>query len=641
MIIKTEMEKLIKELNYHTKLYDEGHPVISDREWDEMYFNLKTMEEQTGVILPNSPTQKVDFQVVNELKKVVHNHLMLSLDKTKDMTEVYNFLGNRAYLSMCKMDGLTCSLRYLDGKLVSAETRGNGYVGEDVLHNVLTIPSVPKTINYKDELIVDGEVICTYQDFELFSDEYRNPRNFASGSIRLLDSKECAKRHLTFVAWDVIEGFDELNTLSAKLDALQEYNFLIVPWVAGDDWDAKEFLQNQAKKLGYPIDGLVFKFDDIKYGKSLGSTSHHNKNAIAFKFYDEEYETSLRTIEWSMGRSGILTPVAVFDPVDIDFTCVERASLHNLTILKEVLGIPYKGQKLKVFKANLIIPQIASAEKQDNPTKKILQPTECPYCGAKLTVKQDNESQFLICSNQNCEGQKLYKIDYFCSNKGLDIKYLSEILIKELMAFGYVNNIEDIFNLKDHARELADKPNWGTRGVKRILDSIENARHTTLDKFIAALGIPLIGTSVSKELMKHFNSYSDFRKAVDTKFNFSQFDNFGDSKTQAILDFDFTEADKIYNYLDIDETKPAEAQQTLTGKVIVITGSLNNYNNRDELKEEIERRGGKVTGSVSKKTDYLINNDITSTSGKNKTAKELGIPIVSEEQFIKEFKLNE
>lgn len=362
---RRRMQELIETLNYHTKLYDEGKPIISDTEWDSMYFELQELEMLFNIHLPNSPTSNVIFEVKNELKKVHHNHDMLSLGKTKDMAEVHDFLGSKDFITMLKMDGLTCSLCYKDGVLVSAETRGDGYIGEDVLHNVLTIDNVPKRINYKDELIIDGEIICTYQDFEKFKDEYQNPRNFAAGSIRLLDSKECAKRKLTFVAWDVIKGFDNLKYLNQKFQEIGKLNFTVVPWLMGDDFDAKEFLVNEAKKLGYPIDGLVFKFDDIAYGESLGQTEHHKRNAIAFKFEDEVYETRLQTIEWTIGRTGVLTPVAIFNPVEIDFTIVERASLHNVSVLHEILGEhPWVGQKIKISKRNMIIPQIEWAEKE-------------------------------------------------------------------------------------------------------------------------------------------------------------------------------------------------------------------------------------------------------------------------------------
>lgn len=359
------MREIVDRLNYLTKKYDEGHPEVSDKEWDELYFKLVKMEAESGTRLDDSPTSAINYQVVNELKKVEHNHKMLSLDKTKDIEEVKKFLGkDNDYVAMCKMDGLTCSLRYLNGKLVSAETRGNGLIGEDILHNALVIPSIPKTIQYQDELIVDGEIICTYEDFKPFSDTYKNPRNFAAGSIRLLDSKECAQRNLTFVAWDVIKGFPNDNNVYSRLLLLTFEGFGIVPFEKGPVEHCIDCLTETAKDLSYPIDGIVFKFDDIEFGQQQGETAHHFKNAIAYKFYDETYPTKLQDIEWSMGRTGVLTPVAIFDSVDIDGSTVERASLHNISILRETLGTkPFKGQKIMVSKINMIIPQIVGAEK--------------------------------------------------------------------------------------------------------------------------------------------------------------------------------------------------------------------------------------------------------------------------------------
>ena len=369
------MKELIDKLNYYTKLYDEGHPEISDKEWDDMYFSLKEMEEKTGVILSNSPTLKISYTVKNELKKVEHNHPMLSLDKTKSEEEVVNFLKGHSAIAMAKMDGLTCSLRYVDGTLTSAETRGNGMIGEDVTHNMLWVKGVPLSIPIKDEVIVDGEIICTYNDFKQFQDKFANPRNFAAGSIRLLNSADCAARHLTFIAWDCIKGLDEYKTLTAKLHALDQSGFDIVPnlFLLEDMIDidhikhCNSLIQEwaQAPEFAYPIDGVVYKFDDCDYYQSLGRTEHHFRGGIAFKFYDEEYESYLRDIEWSIGKTGQLTPVAVFEPIDTGDSTIERASLHNLNIMKQVLGEhPYKGQKVWVCKQNQIIPQIVKAEKE-------------------------------------------------------------------------------------------------------------------------------------------------------------------------------------------------------------------------------------------------------------------------------------
>lgn len=364
-----KIQKLIDKLNYYTKKYDEGKPEISDKEWDDMYFHLQDLENFYGIYCEDSPTQRINFQVVNELKKVTHNHPMLSLDKTKDIKEIEKFIGNKDYICMAKLDGLTCSLRYLDGKLISAETRGNGIVGEDVLHNVLQIKNVPKKINFKDELIVDGEVLCTYEDFEYYKDEYKNPRNFASGGIRLLDSKESASRRLSFIAWDCIKGLKE-ETLSGKLMQLEKLGFTKVPFEINFPEYTLESIINQVKNSSkniFPTDGLVFKYDNCNEYEAAGRTDHHFKGGIAYKFYDEEYETSLLNIIYDVSRFGQLTPVAVFEPIEIEGTVVEKASLHNLSIMEEVLGkTPYTGQKIWVIKSNQIIPQIVRSEKMGN-----------------------------------------------------------------------------------------------------------------------------------------------------------------------------------------------------------------------------------------------------------------------------------
>lgn len=365
---------LIDKANEYTTLYDLGTPAITDQEWDNIYFEIKKLEDELDLYPQNSPTQSIPYDVVNELKKVEHNHKMLSLQKTKDLKEVESFIEGQPSLAMCKMDGLTCSLTYVDGRLTAAETRGNGIVGEDILHNVLHLKSVPKyLLGLRGKVVIDGEIICTLTDFEMFASDYKNPRNFAAGSIRLLDSRECAKRKLTFVAWDVIEGFESFDFLSDKLQRLLHFGFIVVPFYilpakdANGDKVPLDIIIDQIKSIAehnrFPIDGAVFKFDYIEYSKSLGETSHHFKNAIAYKFYDETYTTRLLDIEWTMGRTGILTPVAIFEPIDIDGSTVERASLHNVSVMKEVLGNPYVGQKLWVSKRNMIIPQIEEAER--------------------------------------------------------------------------------------------------------------------------------------------------------------------------------------------------------------------------------------------------------------------------------------
>ena len=393
MTEETKLLNLIDLANNLTRDYDLGHPTVSDESWDNLYFQIQELEEKLGIYYRHSPTQHIPYDVVNQLNKVEHGHKMLSLQKTKDLSEIEKFLDNSDSLIMLKMDGLTCSLTYIDGELVSAETRGNGIIGEDILHNALQIRSIPNYIpRISGKLVVDGEIICTTKNFEMFASEYKNPRNFAAGSIRLLDSKECAKRKLSFIAWDVIEGLDQYDLLSERLAHVENYGFTIVPYVFYPAWDAADndvpledmidHLKIVAEKDGYPIDGAVAKFNSVSYGKSLGETSHHFKNAMAYKFYDETYPTTLTKIEWTMGRTGVLTPVAVFEPIEIDGTIVERANLHNLSILKDTLhGRGWQGQKIEVFKANMIIPQIASAEEDDERTKYyFMKPSLCPIC---------------------------------------------------------------------------------------------------------------------------------------------------------------------------------------------------------------------------------------------------------------------
>ena len=362
--VSNKIRELIEYLNYHTKCYDEGRPEIPDTEWDRYYFELQKLENEYSIYFNDSPTQNISYEVVNSLEKVAHNHDMLSLEKTKALNEVKDFLGNVPYLAMCKMDGLTCSLKYENGKLVSAETRGNGKVGENILHNARVIPSIPKIIPYKDSLVIDGEIICTKEDFKEFENDYANPRNFAAGSIRLLDSNECSKRKLRFIAWDVIEGLNDGKYLSDKFVTLRNFGFTIVPYCGYDDQERDiEEITQMAEEFKYPIDGVVFKFDDVEYGRSLGQTSHHFKNALAFKFADDTMETELIDIEWTMGRTGVLTPVAIFNPIELEGSIVSRASLHNISIMEEILGKPYVGQKVWVSKRNMIIPQIERAEK--------------------------------------------------------------------------------------------------------------------------------------------------------------------------------------------------------------------------------------------------------------------------------------
>ena len=646
------MENLIDNLNIATIAYDKGEPFISDKEYDDMWFALKTMEEETGIVLPNSPTHTIRYEVVNKLKKVEHNHPMLSLDKTKDIKVIESFLRGKDWIIMAKMDGLTCSLRYLDGKLVSAETRGDGIIGEDITHNAKVISSIPKTIKYKNELIVDGEIICTYENFKSFKNEYKNPRNFAAGSIRLLDSKECAKRHLTFVAWDVIKG-GKYDYLSNNLSELRTEGFEVVPMFINDPKDGDElkdyinFIKIMCKNFSYPIDGVVFKYDNIEEYNKIGRTDHHFKGGLAYKFYDETYSTRLRYISWTMGRTGVLTPVAVFDPVEIDGTEVSRASLHNVSIMKETLGdCAYVGEPLEIFKSNMIIPQIYSAGPKYDYGYVIANggvsandaPEHCPICGGNIYFKEENNTVRAYCDNPNCEGKLINRLNHFCGKKGLDIKGLSKATLEKLINWEWVGSISDLFKLHMHQSEWIKKPGFGQASVNKILNAIESAKNCTFDKYLCALGIPLIGRVASKALMNTFKDYNSFRTAIKEKDDrLYQIAGIGEVMIDALLSFDYTEADEIFNKYIIEEEAAATPSNdnVLEGKTFVITGKVKAFKNRDELKSFIESKGGKVTGSVTSKTSYLINNDTESTTAKNQTAKKMGIPIIGEEEFKK------
>ena len=613
--------------------YNTGDTIMGDHEFDTLLEELCSLEQETGFVMATSPTHKVGYEVKSELQKVTHNHPMLSLAKTKDWNEFIVYFGSKDVVGMLKMDGLTCSLRYINGELVSAETRGNGEIGEDIFHNIKTVKTVPQKIPYKDELIVDGEIICTYEDFEPFSTEYKNPRNFASGSIRLLDSNECAKRPLTFVAWNVIKGFDNENSFLRKLVLIDELGFTVVPWTSSFDWDAKEFLVNKAKKLGYPIDGLVGRFGDIKYGESLGATSHHSNAAYAFKFGDETYETVLRDVEWNTTRTGIIAPVAVFDEVNLDGALTTRATLHNLSIIEQLeLGI---GDTITVYRSNMVIPKIDDNLTRSN-TLKI--PTVCPCCGHPTEVKYTDNSKVLMCTNPDCPAKKLARFTHFVSRKCMNIDGLSERTLELLISNNLIKNFRDIYHLKEHVGKLCTLDGMGKKSVENLLNSIEKSRDVKLENFIAALGIPNIGLSAAKAISKKFNgSHYYFILALSNdNYDFSQIDDFGEITNKSLHDW-WHSKDPMVELLPMEVNFIVEdtgSNANLDGKSFCITGSLTHYANRDALVKAIEDNRGKYVSSVSKKTDYLINNDKTSTSGKNKKAMDLNIPIISEEDFI-------
>lgn len=650
-------EELIREyvdyLNYHTELYDNGEPEISDEVWDKKYFTLLELEKNTGIVLEDSPTKKIIYKTIKgKLDKVEHNHLMLSLDKTKEVNDLFTFAKKGITVITPKLDGLTCSLRYKDGNLVSAETRGNGKVGEDITHNAFVIKNIPKHIDYKEELIVDGEVICKTNIFnEEFKLNYKNPRNFVSGSIRLLSSEECETRKLSFVAWDCIKGFDDLAFYTDKLNELRKLKFEVVRCyddfdsIDENDW-AEQYIDDikyeAENDCHYPIDGLVMRYNYIPLYESEGHTDHHFSGALAFKFYDEGEWTRLESISYQPSRTGVLTPVAIFEPIELEGTMVGRASLHNLSIMQQVLDKPFFHQQIKVIKSNMIIPQIVDCT-QDKPPRSAKKrffeiPTVCPSCGRELKIKKDFDSEVLVCENSMCKSRLRDIIDNYCSIKGMDIKGISKSTIEDLIDFGWLNQIKDLYLLKNHKEEWLKKSGYGNKKVEAILNAIEKSKNNVkLEDFVSAMGIPSFSKAYTIKLVAKMHSYQDLRDKVEEGFNFTTIAGIGPKKDYALKSFDFTEFDEIAKeYLNFQENEcyfESGMPQYLKSVVVVITGKLKKYKNRKELADKIESYGGRVTDSVSNKTTILICNDKESNSSKVKKAKELGKEILTEEEF--------
>lgn len=653
------IKELVEQLNYHRNLYyNESCSEISDFEYDQLFDELTKLEEETGLILSTSPTQTVGYEVKSSLNKVTHNHPMLSLDKTKNVDDVIKFLGGRDGVVMAKMDGLTCSLRYLNGELVSAETRGNGEVGEDILHCAKTIKNLPLKINYTDEVIVDGEVIITYDDFDKINatlpedQKYKHPRNLASGSIRQLDSSIAAQRNMKFIAWKLITGWVvpndiagsvNSNSFSDRLWVLRNLGFDVAPWgkIRNSNISAEsinEFI-NQIKTItknaGHPIDGCVIGYDDVAYGDSLGATGHHLRSQLAYKFYDELYETRLQYIDWTLGKTGKITPTAVFQSVEIDGTTVERASLHNISIIKS-LGLT-NGCTVRVYKANMIVPQVDSCEQDGNGEIEI--PSVCPVCGGTTAIQKDNDTEVLVCTNPECSGKLLGKLTHFVSKKGADISGLSEATIETFIDVELINSFIDIYRLKNHKDKLLSLPGFGTKSVEKLLLSIENSREIKLENFICALGIPNIGLSASKTIAKSCeHNLGKLIMMWANNYDFTQLDDFGQVMAKSFTDY----FDEYINEIEelayemtfvVPVVDKKQEDSTFAGKTVVVTGKLNHFT-RDSINEKIISLGAKTAGSVSKKTDYLITNE-ASGSSKYKKAVELGVPVITEEEFLK------
>lgn len=642
------VKELVFQLNkYRDLYYNDSDSQISDYEYDTLFDELKKLEDETGCIMSNSPTQTVGYEVKSALEKHKHSHPMLSLDKTKSISDLINFAGDKDCLLMHKLDGLTVLLTYEDGLLTLAETRGNAEEGEIITHNAKVFKNIPLTIPYKEHFEIEGEAIITYRDFEEINSKlpdakkYKNPRNLVSGSVRQLDSSIAANRNIQFIVWKVPTDLGE--TYADRFEKAREFGFDVVKNIAickydsAEDYDRYTYeLKTISTEAGIPIDGLVATYNNVPFGESLGTTGHHPRHSIAFKFYDEEVTTILKDVEWSMGKTGDLTPVAIFDEVELEGTSVSRASLHNISICKELqLGI---GDEITVYKANAIIPQV-----KENLTKSnnLIIPSICPVCGGITEIVKDKDTEVLKCTNAICNGRLLGRLTHFVSKKGMDIDGLSESTLAKFVELGWVKNLFDIYgSLHTHYVELIDIEGFGERSVEKLDRAIENSKDVELKNFITSLSIPGIGSSQSKELAKKFKTWDAFSDAGFGNYDFSELEGFGNILNKNIHMWFSTmwNEDRIgqlvRNMRFKDEKSPISVNSDLSGLTFVITGNLNQFSNRDAAKEEIELHNGKVSGSVSAKTDYLINNDINSNSGKNKKAKELGIPIITEEQLI-------
>lgn len=647
------MENLVKKLAKAAKAYYSGHEsTMSDKEYDELYAELQRMEQETGIILPDSPTRRVGYEVVSELLKVKHEYPALSLDKTKDREALKKWLGAQIGVLSWKLDGLTAVATYDNGHLIRLVTRGNGEVGEDVTHNAKYIEGLPVQIPFMGHLVIRGETLISYPNFEKINativnpdDKYKNPRNLASSSLRLLDSSIAAKRHLHFRAFEVV--CPEMATVSDSLDWLDTMQIDHVAfWKvnAATIFNVIEILENSINEnlLDDPTDGLVLTYNDIAYGKSLGITGKFPKHSIAFKWQDDAVETTIRNIEWSASRTGLINPVAVFDPIELEGTTVTRASVHNIQYMRDLeLG---KNDTITVYKANKIIPQIDENLTKNGNYFKV--PEYCPVCG-KPTVRKFNKertSEFLYCMNAECPAKHVGKYTRLVERDALNVKGLSSARMEQFVNLGYLKEFADLYHLGRFKEELLSMEGFGEKSYQNMLEAIEESRSTIFRQLFYALGIPGAGHDVAKILDAHLKNPKAenlllLARRKDAYTVLTSYEGIGDITADAIIQWFWWHADE-YQRLCQELTIMEETntnKQDLAGKIFVITGKLENYPNRDALKSEIEARGGKVSGSVSKNTSYLINNDVTSISGKNKKAKELGVAIISEDDFKKMF----
>ena len=653
----------IRELNKASEAYyNTGQPIMSDTEFDQKLRELQEWEEATGIVMSNSPTQNVGVSIMTGIPKVIHKTPMLSLDKCHSTEEIIKFANNHNLVGSIKLDGISCRLVYDNGNLIRAESRGNGTEGSDITEAARQFQNVPLHINKEGTYVIDGEALIKLDDFAEINKngEFKNSRNLAAGTLSSLDTSVVCDRKIRWYAWEVVEGYKDTNSFYLNLVEADALGFDVVPFanVEKDCFDDLQkcidnFIETAEEKY-LPQDGVVFKFDDVGYGKSLGNTSHHFNNGIAWKAANNSVETSLVDIEWSMGKTGILTPVAIFKSVEIDGSTVERASLHNISVMTDILGDnPWHGQRIGVCKRNLIIPQISWAEqlngsRYDNNNYDThnyinVPPVKCPICGSSTKVIKDNESEVLYCTNEDCHGRLLGKLSHAVSKNALNIDGLSESTIEKFIKLGWLNSIKDIYHLSDHEKEMKTLEGFGKKSVEKLLASIEKSRNTTVDRFLYSLSVPLLGRSASGMITEaidyDFNTFMREMTIGGAEY-FRHLPGVGNALVQS-LDLYFCkhcseifELSKEFTFENPKSVINEYMEQTLNDKTFCVTGSLDHFANRDELVEKIKSLGGKVVGSVSSKTDYLINNDVNSSSSKNTKAKSLGIPIISEQDFI-------
>ena len=639
------MKELVEKLDQAAKAYyQEDREIMSNQEYDSLYDQLEQLEKETGTVLTNSPTVRVGYEAVNELPKEEHPSPMLSLDKTKDREVLRGFIGNHKCLLSWKLDGLTIVLTYENGELVKAVTRGNGIVGEVITNNARVFKNIPLRIPYKGQLVLRGEAIITYSEFERINEtigdadaKYKNPRNLCSGSVRQLNNEITAKRNVRFYAFALVsaQDVDFSNSREQQFIWLKKQGFEVVEYKVVTSASLDEAMDYFSKTIvnnDFPSDGLVVTYDDIAYGESLGSTAKFPRNSFAFKWADEMRETRLVDMEWSPSRTGLINPVAIFEPVELEGTTVSRASVHNISIVKELqLGI---GDTIKVYKANMIIPQIA-----ENLTRSgnLVIPDKCPVCGQEARIRKENDVETLYCMNPDCVAKKIKSFSLFTSRDAMNIDGLSEATLEKFIAMGFIHNFGDIFEIGKYKDQIVEMEGFGQKSFDNLMVSLEKAKETTLAKVIYSLGITGIGLANAKVICKYFDDDIEKIRHADEE-EISAIEGIGPVIAGSMADY-FKSAennqklDHLLSHLHLVHEETS-AEQVFAGKTFVITGSVEHFSNRSEAKEFIEARGGKVTGSVTKKTDYLINNDKTSASSKNKKAQELGIPILSEEDFL-------